>query len=149
MGYFDRHLSADESLFKNEDALDLEWLPKEIPFRENQQGAVASAIMPLISKRNGKNVFVFGDPGIGKTAAVRWILRDLEETTDEIDPVYINCWQKNTSYKIFVEICHVLGYKFTQNKNTEEIFSIIKNIVNKKSAVFVFDEIAKEFWCCF
>ena len=143
MGYFDRHLGSDESLFRNEDSLDLEWLPKTIPFRENQQQAIASAIMPLLSKRNGKNLFVYGDPGIGKTAAARWILRDLEETTDEVDPVYINCWQKNTSYKVFVEICHVLGYKFTQNKNTEEIFTIIKNLVNKKSAVFVFDEIDK------
>lgn len=143
MGYFDRHLTADQSLFKNEDALDLEWVPKEIPFRENQQGAIAAAITPLLQKRNGRNLFIYGDPGIGKTAATRWILRDLEETTDEVSPVYINCWQKNTSYKVFVEICHQLGYKFTQNKNTEEIFNIIKNMLNKSSAVFVFDEIDK------
>ena len=131
-GYFKNFLDGGESLFINEDALELEWVPKELPFRENQQQQIADSIKPLLSLRNGKNIFVYGDPGIGKTAATKWILRDLEETTDEVEAVYVNCWQKNTTYKIFVEICHSLGYRFTQNKNTEEIFGIIKNIVNKK-----------------
>ncbi|MBD3318977.1 AAA family ATPase [Candidatus Woesearchaeota archaeon] len=143
MSYFKDFLGADESLFRNEDALDLEWLPKVIPYREEQQQHIATCIKPLLAKRNGKNLFIYGDPGIGKTAATRSLLRDLEETTDEVEGVYINCWQKNTSYKVCVEICHLLGYKFTQNKNTEEIFAIIKNIVNKKAAVFVFDETDK------
>ncbi len=40
-------------------------------------------------------------------------------------------------------MCRILGYKFTQNKNSEELFKIIQNHVNKKTAVFVFDEIDK------
>jgi cell division control protein 6 len=143
MSYFKNFLSGDESLFRNEDALDLEWLPKEIPFRDQQQHAIASCIKPLLMNRNGRNMVVYGDPGMGKTAATRWILRDLEDASDEVETIYINCWQKNTTYKVFVEICQLIGYKFTQNKNTEEIFNIIKNILNKKSAVFVFDEIDK------
>lgn len=94
-------------------------------------------------KRNGKNLFIHGAPGIGKTAATRHVLRDLENETEEVIPIYINCWKKNTTYKIVIEICDVLGYKFTQNKKTDELFEIIKNMINKKSAVFVFDEADK------
>ncbi len=143
MGLFDSALKEGESLFKNEDALDYEFVPKELPFRENQQHALAACIKPLFQDRNGKNVFIYGPPGIGKTAATRWVMKELEESTDDIHTLYINCWQKNTTFKIFVELCHLLGYKFTQNKNTEELLAVIKNYTLKKPAVFVFDEIDK------
>jgi len=143
MSLFNEMLGAGESVFKDEDALDTEFLPKLLPYRELQQKQIASAIRPLFSDRNGRNLFVFGSPGIGKTAAARWVLRDLEETTDEVLQLFVNCWQKNSTYKIMLELCNLLDYKFTQNKNTDELFTVIKNIVNKKTAVFVFDEIDK------
>ncbi len=142
MTFFD-DLGDSESIFKNEDALDLDWVPKLMPFREQQQFHVANCIKPLLQSRNGRNLFIFGAPGVGKTSATKWVLRDLEETSEDTYIIYINCWQKNTTYKIIVEICYQLGYRFTQNKNTEELFEIIKNMVNKKAAVFVFDEIDK------
>jgi cell division control protein 6 len=143
MGLFDDVLREGESLFKNEDALDYEYIPKALPFRENQQLALAACIKPLFQDRNGRNAFVFGAPGIGKTAAAKWVLKDLQETSDDVYGVYINCWQKNTTFKIFEAICHDLGYKFTQNKHSEELLGVIKNYTLKKPAVFVFDEIDK------
>ncbi len=143
MGLFDTALKEGESLFKNEDALDYEFVPKELPFRENQQHTLANCIKPLLQGRNGRNVFVYGAPGIGKTAATRWVLKELEESTDDVHTLYINCWQKNTTFKIFEELCHLLGYKFTQNKHSEELLTVIKNYTLKKPAVFVFDEIDK------
>jgi cell division control protein 6 len=140
-------LRADESLFKNEDSLDPEWLPKNLPYREAQHHEIAHCIKPLLQGRNGRNCIISGAPGIGKTAAVKLVLKELEENPDvdapDIFVLYVNCWQKNTTYKIFVELCEQLGYKFTQNKNTEELFKVIQNIVNKKSAVFAFDEVDK------
>lgn len=143
MGVFDKILKNNESVFADDVALDYDYVPKLMPYREKEQFKIASAIKPLFAERNGKNVFVVGKPGIGKTLAIKHILNELEEETDEIIPIYVNCWQKNTSYKVLLEICDILGYKFTQNKKTEELFTIIKDIVNKKSAVFVFDEVDK------
>ena len=136
-------LSSDESLFKNEVALDYSFIPKLIPYREPQQRYIASCIKPLFNQRNGKNVFIYGQPGVGKTVACRHIFKELEEETDDVIPIYINCWQKNTTFKIVIEICDALGYKFTHNKKTEELFNIIKSFLNKKSVVFAFDEIDK------
>lgn len=143
MTIFNDMLGAGESIFRDEEALDPGFVPKILPFRELQQRQIASAMKPLFADRNGRNVFVFGAPGVGKTAALRWILRDLEDTTDTIVPLYINCWQKNTTYKIFLTLCELLDYKFIQNKNTDELFDSIKRIANKKSVVFVFDEVDK------
>lgn len=136
-------LGSEESLFKNEDALDYEFVPKLLPYREQQQRTIAAGIKPLLQGRTGRNFFIFGAPGIGKTAATRWVLRDLEEQTEEVYTLYVNCWQKNTSYKILVELCQQLGYQFTQNKNVDDLLNIVKNIVNKKMAVIVLDEADK------
>ncbi len=145
MSLFKDMLKDSESLFTaNVEALDFDYLPKLIPFREQEQKTIANAIKPIFQKRNGRNVFVHGKPGIGKTAAVRHLLKDLEEQTDEIFPVYINCWSKNTTYKVILDICDQLGYKFTQNKKTDELLKLVAEIINKNTgAVIVFDEIDK------
>jgi archaeal cell division control protein 6 len=143
MALFKDMLSSEESLFKNELALDYSFLPKLLPHREQQQRYLAACIKPLMVEKNGKNVFVYGAPGIGKTAALKFVLKELEEETDEVVPIYVNCWQKNTTFKIVVEMCNIIGYKLTHNKRTEELFEIIKGILNKKAAVFVFDEVDK------
>ena len=143
MGLFANMLGSGESIFKNEDALEAEFIPKLMPYRNLQQHYLASCIKPLLAERNGRNVFVFGAPGIGKTAAVRWVLRDLNDNSDDVRTLYVNCWQKNTTFQIYVDICHQLEYMFTQNKRAEELLNIIKNICNKKGVVFVFDEIDK------
>ena len=133
-------LGSGETLFKNPLALDYDFVPKMIPFREQEQKMVVSAIMPLMQKRNGRNMFVYGSPGIGKTVAIKSVLKELEEETEEIIPVYVNCWSKNTTFKVFQYICEDVGYPFTQNKKTEDLFKIIKERVNQKSVVFVFDD---------
>ncbi|RME52065.1 AAA family ATPase [Candidatus Woesearchaeota archaeon] len=134
---------AGASLIRNEAALDFEFVPKILPFRESEQRRIVQAIKPLLAGRTGRNVCVFGAPGIGKTAAAKHVLRDLEEETDEVHVAYVNCWQHNTSFKIYVDICEQLGFQFTHNKNTQELFKVIERIVNKKAGVFVFDEVDK------
>ncbi|MCC7574462.1 AAA family ATPase [Candidatus Woesearchaeota archaeon] len=143
MGVFNEILRSDQTLIKNDDALSYEFLPKLLPFRETEQKYLATCIKPLFNNRSGRNLLIHGPPGIGKTAATKHVLRDLEEETDEIEVIFINCWQKNTTYKVLLEICDVIGYRFTQNKKTTELFKVISSIINKKSAVFVFDEIDK------
>ncbi|MBN1792989.1 AAA family ATPase [Candidatus Woesearchaeota archaeon] len=145
MGLFDNVLGAGESLIRNEDALDFEFLPKVLPFREKEQKNIAECMKPLFQGRNGRNAVMHGPPGVGKTAAARHVLREIEEKTDEIYPIYINCWQCNSSYQVMVEICDQLGYRLVQNKKTTDLYKVVASMINKdgKSAAFIFDEIDK------
>jgi len=145
MGEFDDMLKGGESLIKNEIALDYNYIPKLVPYREPHMRNIAASIKPLFQKRNGRNMFIYGLPGVGKTVAVKHILQELEEESEDITPFYINCWQKNTAFKILIEMCDIIGYKFVQNKRTEELLSVVKQYVNKseRSAVFAFDEVDK------
>ena len=142
-GLFKDILGSNESLFKNDVALDYSFIPKLVPYREKEQRVIAGCIKPLFGQKSGRNAFVYGQPGVGKTVALNKVLQELEEETDEIIPIYINCWQRNTTYQIVVEICDKMGLKFIQNKRTEELFRWIKQNLSKKSVVFVFDEVDK------
>lgn len=145
MGLFDGMLSDSESLFNNEIALDYDFMPKLIPYRDNEQFQIAACIKPLFQQRNGSNCLVYGNPGVGKTVAIKHVLREIEEQTDEIIPIYVNCWSANSTYKIILEICEALNYKLTMNKNTVELMRIVVEKLNSKgvSSVLVFDEIDK------
>lgn len=146
MGVYDDLLKHNESLFKNEYALDYSFLPKTIPYRESQQRFLASCIKPLLNDHTGRNVMIHGPPGVGKTAALKHLTRELDESDemgDKLYIIYVNCWHKNTTYKVVLELCDAVGYAFIQNKNTEDLFKIVSQIINKKSAIFIFDEIDK------
>ncbi len=136
-------LASNETIFMNDIALSYDFIPKEIPHRENENHYIATCVQPLLNNRNGKNLFIFGAPGIGKTLAVKSVFRELNETTDDIINIYINCWKHNTSYKIILEICNLINYKFIGDKSTDELMNVIKPLLNKKSIVFCFDEIDK------
>lgn len=143
MALFKNMLHAGESLLKNEQVLDFDYQPKLVKYRENQQFAIADCMKPLFQGRSGNNTLVYGSSGIGKTLACRHILKELEQETDLILPVYVNCWEHNTTYKVALSICQQLQYPFTQNKKGVELFQKIAERLNEKSAVFVFDEIDK------
>lgn len=143
MSLFDNMLKDSESLFLDSIALDYDYQPKLVPYRESHQKFIASCIAPLFQDRNGKNLFIFGPPGIGKTVSTKHVLNELQEKTDDIIPLYINCWKKDTPHKIVLEICERLNYKFVHNKNTSELLKEISRILSKESAVLVLDEADK------
>ncbi len=143
MSMFDNMLSSDETLFKNPVALEFDYIPKIIPFREKEQRRVAYCIRPLLNELNGRNIVITGRPGVGKTVACKHLLSELEDEPEKIVPIYINCWQKDTAYKIVVEMCDAVGFKFIQNKKTNELFDVVKKIINRKACVLVLDEIDK------
>jgi len=143
MSLFKEMLNSGETLFRDTVVLDYDFQPKTMRFRENEQMRFATAVRPLLQGHNGRNLFVYGPPGVGKTTACKHVMRELEEETDEVIPVYVNCWKENTSFKIFFKICENLGFKFLQNKKTSELFALIKGKLNKGGVVFIFDEIDK------
>ena len=78
-GLFKDILGSSETLFKNDVALDYSFQPKLVPYRENEQRFIANCIKPLFQEKSGKNIFIYGQPGVGKTVACNHILNELEE----------------------------------------------------------------------
>ena len=143
MSLFKDMLKGGETVFRDTIVLGYDFQPKVMKYRENEQMRFAVAVRPLLQGHNGRNLFVYGAPGIGKTTACKHVMRELGEETEEVVPIYVNCWKENTTFKIFYKMCEELGFKFLVNKKTMELFDLIRGKLNKKSAVIIFDEIDK------
>ena len=143
MGLFDNMLKEGESLFLDPLPLDIDFIPPVIEGRETEQQRISIAIKPLFQKRPGKQILITGVPGIGKTVATKHVLSELNKETDDIKTLYVNCWKKDTPYKIILDICDQVDFKFTHNRDTTDLFKEIAKILNKKSAVIVLDECDK------
>lgn len=131
------------SIIRNDEALNYEYLPKILPYREGQVQEIALSIKPLLNGQRGTNLFVYGAPGIGKTASIKWVLRELKETTDDVVPIYVNCWNLKSKYFIFSDIANQLKISFTQGKSAEHILQHIVTKIKETPAAFIFDEVDK------
>lgn len=92
------------NLFDNEKALRDEWVPNELPEREQELEKIASAFNPAVrSDERPHNVFIYGKSGQGKTVAVDYVLRELGETFEDTDKkltvVKTTLQGTNTSYQ--------------------------------------------------
>src|SRR3989338_6218439 len=96
---FDKVLRSEESIFLNPQFLDYDYQPKLVPFREAQQSYIATCIKPLLQRRNGKNIIIYGKPGVGKTVSLRHVLNELKDDySDEVHCLYVNCWKRDSSF---------------------------------------------------
>jgi len=148
MPLFDDMLKESETLFADEDTLDFDYLPDLLPYRESQQQYIAECIKPLGQGRQGRNLLVSGAPGIGKTSCVKFVFKELGNTTDDIRPIFINCWKKQTTNQVLAELANQLGAIGSQFKNNEELWDqITQGLSRSKGLTIALDEVdaAKEY----
>ena len=127
------------SLLINPAILEQTFLPRLLPYREEQHKYLAECIKPLFERRNGTNLIITGTPGIGKTACVKFVFRMLVEETDNIMPIYVNCWKRDTSPKIINEIARKMDLKLIDKMSSDEIFDrLIEKFSKYDGVVFAF-----------
>lgn len=124
-------------VFKREDVLDPEYLPPTLPHRESEIKQIASNLLPAASGRKPINTFIFGPPGIGKTACIKYVFREFEKFSG-LRTIYINCWEFNTSLAVLSEITLSLGF-FVQRRGwaKDEVISRLIEAINKTGSVIV------------
>lgn len=59
--------------------LRLEEVPIKFPCREKEYDQVYNKIKESIDELNGRRIFISGQPGTGKTATVRQVIKNLKE----------------------------------------------------------------------
>lgn len=97
-------LLYDETLFKNMDAFNPDYIPGKFMHRKSQMEALALSIRPAL--RNGRpvNAIVLGSCATGKTTAVKKIFELVEKSSNKLVCVYINCQIHTTRFGIFSQI---------------------------------------------
>ena len=97
-------LLFDQTIFKNIDAFNPDYVPENYLHRESQMEALAICLRPAFKGGNPINTVVLGSPATGKTTAINKIFNIVEGNTDKVVCVYVNCQLHTTRFNIFSQI---------------------------------------------
>ncbi|MCL9818338.1 Cdc6/Cdc18 family protein [Natronocalculus amylovorans] len=101
--------TRNDPIFADESVLRDNYRPTELIERDAELSAYQSALRPVINGAPPKNIFIYGQTGVGKTLATRLVsdrlLEDQRQYDDlEIKIVSLNCKSVNSSYQIAVNL---------------------------------------------
>lgn len=123
--------------------------PETMPERESELGEIHSAIEPAARGENSRNLFIYGKPGQGKTAAVH-LKRDqfsqfAKREDLDVEIVYIECNSANKSYHVLTTALKKLkGLKSKPRGRTiDTLYTEIFTHMNSHGGIYIYilDEI--------
>ena len=97
------------ALFQNRVVLSPDYIPGNLPFRENQIKIVAQVLAPILHGSKPSNLLLYGKTGTGKTAVARLVVDRLgEEKNSRIRTVYVNARIAGTEYRTLFKLAESL-----------------------------------------
>jgi cell division control protein 6 len=135
-----KYLEWDETLFRDPEVFDPDYLPEEYLHREQQLLQLSSNFKPAFRKTRPINTLCLGPPGTGKTTAVKLLFREIESVSNEIIPIYVNCQIINSKQQVFARIFEkVHGYALPSYgvPFSKVYYSIMKKVVEGEKVLIV------------
>ena len=104
-----KEFTRDDPIFVNEAVLRDNYRPEELVERDAELSEYQEALRPVINAAPPKNIFLYGQTGVGKTLAPRLVLNQLlsdQENYDDlnIEVVNLNCKSVSSSYQVSVDL---------------------------------------------
>lgn len=94
----------DETLFRDPEVFEIDYVPEQFNHRDTQIRELAFQVRPGLRGGRPLNTICRGLPGTGKTTSVRKVFAEIEEVTQKLVPIYINCQIDNTKFAVFSQI---------------------------------------------
>ncbi|MGI0038109.1 MAG: AAA family ATPase, partial [Nitrososphaera sp.] len=118
--------ATGKSLLRNRHALTIDYVPEKLPFREQEENAVAQVLSTVFRSSRPSNLLLFGEPGTGKTAVIRKVVERLAKKAKElksgVQAVNVNAKGASTAYKVLFEIAEELGLNQEQDNSKQVPF---------------------------
>jgi cell division control protein 6 len=132
-------LMWDETLFRDPEVLEIDYVPEQFEFRDEQMRELAFQIRPGLRGGRPLNTICKGLPGTGKTTSIRKLFAEIEETTKKLVPVYINCQIENTKFAIVSQIYRKLAGHLPPASGTsfKQVFDAVARILKKEEIVLL------------
>ena len=71
---FEKALSGD-SLFTNRQALRTDFIPQNLPYRDEQITSIGQILTPILQDSKPSNLLLYGKTGSGKTVVAKYVLQ--------------------------------------------------------------------------
>lgn len=125
------HFLGQPLILTNREVLRPDYVPESLPHRDEQIRRLGWILAPVLKGSRCSNVFIYGKPGIGKTAVVRYVLTHLVRKSHElhsaVEACHVNCRMAGTDYRVLSMLSESVGVHipFT-GLSTNEVFDRFK-----------------------
>jgi cell division control protein 6 len=132
-------LMWDETLFRDPEVFETDYVPEQFNFRDTQMQELAFQVRPGLRGGRPLNTICRGLPGTGKTTSVRKVFAEIEDHTKKLVPVYINCQIDNTKFAVFSQIYRKLSGHLPPASGTsfKQVFDAVARLLQKEGAVLI------------
>ena len=144
---FNKALSGS-MLFTNRQALRTDFIPENLPYRDEQITSIGQILSPILQESKPSNLLLYGKTGSGKTVVAKYVLNKFEEISKKnsksLSVAYSNARLAGSEYRILVDLAHSLSLDmpFTGLPISEVLQRIYNNISeNNLKVIFIIDEI--------
>jgi len=124
-----KRLDKSKEQIYNFDVFDFNYIPEK-PLMRQEVKPIIDAILRYQQTGIANNVLILGSRGSGKSVFAKYLMKVLSEQ-GQIDFVYANCRQHNTSFKILASLLNLrprgrtldeLWHNFTDSKQGKTVF---------------------------
>ncbi len=138
-------LFKESEIFADREVLSPHYVPHNLLFRERQMGEIAKYLAPSLKGERGRNLFIYGKTGTGKTTCVKSVLEKVKELAVVKARIsYVNCRIYNSRYRVLSKIAsdHLPMYA-KRGYGVVDIYEKVINWIEEdgKVLVVVLDEI--------
>lgn len=138
-------LMHDETIFRNINAFDPDYIPDNFNYRDTQMEAMAMAIRPAIAGGKPNNLMILGSCATGKTTSLKKVYELVEKNTEKVVCCYVNCQLHTTRFGIFSQIHKKIFHHIPPETGVpfSKIYEKIMKYLQKeeKSLIVAFDDV--------
>ncbi len=138
-------LFKESKIFSDREVLSPHYLPQHLLFRDKQLDDIIKALTPSLKGERGRNLFIYGKAGTGKTSCVRHVIEEVRKLpVVKAKLSYINCRIYNSRYRVLSKIVSDhLPFLAKRGYGLVEIYEKIINWIEEDGKVMlvVLDEI--------
>jgi cell division control protein 6 len=96
---------ADSKVFARRDVLSPHFIPKKLIGRAKEINSIEKALAPSLKGDRGRNLFIYGKTGTGKTSCTKYVLDEVRLIPNSKAKIsYVNCKIYNSRYRVLNKI---------------------------------------------
>ncbi len=132
-------LLGDSKIFSSREVLSPHFTPKKLVFREKEINNIERAVAPSLKGDRGRNLFIYGKTGTGKTSCVNYVIEEIRSIPNTRARIsYINCKIYNSRFKVLAKITgdHLPTYA-KRGYGAVDLYERLRNWVEEDNKIFV------------
>jgi cell division control protein 6 len=100
-----KDIIGESKIFAQREVLSPHYTPKKLILREKEINSIEKAIKPALEGEKGRNLFVYGRTGTGKTTCARYVIAEIKDIPNTKARVsYVNCRMYNTRFRVLNKV---------------------------------------------